>query len=981
MSSNNPTQVNALRRQAFSDALWDAADVAIMVTDVQGVFVDVSDGFCTLIGYARHELVGEPFSMLLPLEHITAAMRAKDAAFQKPQYPHQSQPMRSQWILLNKAGKRVNMATSTTRVNVAGESYQVTTVKDVTALTQSYARQAELYQQLVLALRLGDIQVWRWDIVNDEVVTGDAEASGVRQADTLEYVHEDDREVLLQATDKALTAPAEPTEAFCEYRLRTPQGWQWLATTMAVTQRDRQGQPTVMLGVNRNIQDHKDRERDIGALQYKLERIISAVQAGVIEINAHGEVVYVNLEACAMLQTSPPQLLCCHYHDVPWQFFDERGQPLDAVGIPLVADTLATCQAPHDIKVSTATPHKWFNMRAQPLFDEQTGQVSGVVVSLNDITAIESSRRELVNLSGRLVNILESTTDAFFSLDRQWRFTYLNQQAERALQTSRAQLLGQRAWDYFAEADEFRRQYERVFAEQQPVTFEAHYAPLNVHFEVHAYPFSDELGVFFRDVTHRQEDRKRLLESEERFRRSFEDSPLGMVIVTPERRYIRANHNFCQMVGYAEDELIGRETRDFTYLDDKEKTAPLVAQLVAGDIASYTVEKRYQHKDGHDVWARLSVSLVRDEQGTPLYVIGQIQDLTEQFEREAAYATIVNHALQGFVLLQAGKVVLVNPAAVAMLGYTEQEMYAWQLAQQTQVIYPEDIPDFTTAVRNIVTGCMSAYQSVLRFVHRHGSVRWAEVYLSAVSYKGSTAVQLAFLDVTARQQAQDELKRALVERTVLLQEVHHRVRNNLQVIASMLNLQAKRLENIAAKQALEDSHRRILAMAAVHRALHESNDLANIDFAAYLTDFVTRLLRPKRNQVHLHLQLEPTFLSAEQAIPCALIVNELVSNALEHAFVGDINNAVDQASDDQVSDEAYIYVRLQHDDDVVTLSVADNGVGMPADSLEHDTLGMIIVQSLAGQLDTTLVIDNTCADMTRPGTTVTVTFAVSSSTL
>jgi PAS domain S-box-containing protein len=316
-----------------------------------------------------------------------------------------------------------------------------------------------------------------------------------------------------------------------------------------------------------------------------------------------------------------------------------------------------------------------------------------------------------------------------------------------------------------------------------------------------------------------------------------------------------------------------------------------------------------------------------------------------------------------------------------MLGYTEQEMYAWQLAQQTQVIYPEDIPDFTTAVRNIVTGCMSAYQSVLRFVHRHGSVRWAEVYLSAVSYKGSTAVQLAFLDVTARQQAQDELKRALVERTVLLQEVHHRVRNNLQVIASMLNLQAKRLENIAAKQALEDSHRRILAMAAVHRALHESNDLANIDFAAYLTDFVTRLLRPKRNQVHLHLQLEPTFLSAEQAIPCALIVNELVSNALEHAFVGDINNAVDQASDDQVSDEAYIYVRLQHDDDVVTLSVADNGVGMPADSLEHDTLGMIIVQSLAGQLDATLVIDNTCADMTRPGTTVTVTFAVSSSTL
>ena len=273
----------------------------------------------------------------------------------------------------------------------------------------------------------------------------------------------------------------------------------------------------------------------------------------------------------------------------------------------------------------------------------------------------------------------------------------------------------------------------------------------------------------------------------------------------------------------------------------------------------------------------------------------------------------------------------------------------------------------------------------MRFVHRHGDVRWAEVYLTSASYQGAAAVQVAFVDVTVRQRAQDELKRALVERTVLLQEVHHRVRNNLQVIASMLNLQAKRLENIAAKQALEDSHRRILAMAAVHRALHESDDLANIDFAAHLEDFVMRLLRPKRNQLHVHLQLEPTFLTAEQAIPCALIVNELVSNVLEHAFVADtnntINNADDKAGDDKAGDEACIYVHLHNTAEIITLSVADNGVGMPADSLEGDTLGMTIVQSLAGQLDATLTIDNTCADMTRPGTTVTVKFAVGSSTL
>ena len=269
----------------------------------------------------------------------------------------------------------------------------MTTIKDVTALLQLQARQVELYQQLALALRLGNIQVWRWDIVRDEVTTyevttgevttdnmttDNVESSRVRQVDTLEHirehVHEDDQAALQQATQNALTASAyaESTGAFCEYRSRTPQGWQWLATTMAVTQWDIQGQPTVMLGVNRNIQDYKNRERDIGALRYKLERIISAVQAGVIEINAYGEIIYVNPEACAMLQVSASQLLTHHYCDVPWQFFDERGQALEAGGAPLFASGLETGQALHDIKVSTDQPRKWFNVRVQPLFDAQT---------------------------------------------------------------------------------------------------------------------------------------------------------------------------------------------------------------------------------------------------------------------------------------------------------------------------------------------------------------------------------------------------------------------------------------------------------------------------------------------------------------------------------------------------------------------------------------------------------------------------------
>ncbi len=854
------------------------------------------------------------------------------------------------------------------------------------------------------------------------------DSGGISKAEALEHVHPNDRLALEQAMQTVLNAPVydRSDSAVCEYRLQTPRGWQWVTTTMAVTHRDARGQPLMMLGVNHNIQDYKNRERDISALQHKLECIISALQAGVIEVNAYGEIVYVNPEACEMLDTPAGQVLTQHYRDAPWQFYNECGEPLDTGGTPLIATSLELGRAIHDVKLGTKNPRKWFNVRAQPLFDEQN-RVTGVMVSLNDITALENSRREFIDLSARFVNILENTSDAFLSLDRQWRFTYLNQQAEHVLNRRRGELLGEQIWEQYPDAEIFRYHYERVFREHTPVMFETYYAPLDVHFEVHAYPFNDELGVFFRDISNRQKARKRLLESEERFRRSFELSPLGMVIVTPERQYIRANENFCQMIGYREDEVVGNYTADFTYPDDVEKTKVLLQQLFADEIPSYTIDKRYEHKQGHDVWARLSVSLVRDEQGIPLYMIGQIQDLTEQLEREAAYQTIVDHALQGFVLLQEDQVVLANPAAVAMLGYTEQEMYAWRPEHKTQIIHEKDVRHFSNVVRRITSGQIDAFQGMLRFMHRHGIVRWAEVYFTSLPYKGATAVQLAFVDVTDRQNAQEEVKRALVERTVLLQEVHHRVRNNLQVIASMLNLQTKRLESIAAKHALEDSYRRIIAMAGVHRALHESEDLANIDFAAYLQGFMRRLLAPEHSEVQLETALESTFLSAEQAIPCALIVNELVSNVLEHAFADDaVNNAVksnaisntasntisntisniasntvndideatqeqtadhvdqsgdDQSGDDQGGDAAWVYVRLQCVDDIVTISIADNGIGMSLADRERDTLGMTIVRSLVGQLDATLDIRETWPGKARPGTTVLITFTVTSSQL
>jgi len=197
-----------------------------------------------------------------------------------------------------------------------------------------------------------------------------------------------------------------------------------------------------------------------------------------------------------------------------------------------------------------------------------------------------------------------------------------------------------------------------------------------------------------------------------------------------------------------------------------------------------------------------------------------------------------------------------------------------------------------------------------------------------------------------RQKAAAALSAALAAKEVLLQEVHHRVKNNLQTICSLLNLQAENLPDIA-QQALEESQRRIRSMALVHEQLYGSQDPGELDFAEYtrsLTSDLMNAYRGGREGVRLRLDLEPVLLGANQAISCGLILNELVTNCLKHAF--------------KQSGSGEILVELRTEGEkTVALRVADDGAGLPPgfDWHESNSLGLRIVAVLTRQLSGTLV--------------------------
>ncbi len=199
------------------------------------------------------------------------------------------------------------------------------------------------------------------------------------------------------------------------------------------------------------------------------------------------------------------------------------------------------------------------------------------------------------------------------------------------------------------------------------------------------------------------------------------------------------------------------------------------------------------------------------------------------------------------------------------------------------------------------------------------------------------------------QEAYDELAKLVEERTrelrekeVLLKEIHHRVKNNLQVISSLVSLQADGSTDETVREVLRDVTYRVRSMALVHEKLYQSADLARIDFAEYarsLLGYLWRAHGAAAATVRLTLDLEPVSLPVDTAVPCGLILNELAGNALKHAFRG--------------RSEGEVTVSLQSGEDGrIRLSVADNGVGLPAgfDWRQARSLGLRLVQMLSGQL-------------------------------
>jgi two-component sensor histidine kinase len=230
---------------------------------------------------------------------------------------------------------------------------------------------------------------------------------------------------------------------------------------------------------------------------------------------------------------------------------------------------------------------------------------------------------------------------------------------------------------------------------------------------------------------------------------------------------------------------------------------------------------------------------------------------------------------------------------------------------------------------------------------KDGSEFSAEAARSEIPLNGRTITVYILHDITPPPITEERLRATLREKDVLIEEVHHRVKNNLQVITSLLGLQARTIKDPATRKKFEESRYRIQAMAILHEILYESSSLAEIDFADYIRRMVEHLVRSygAAPRVRTEVHLEALQCHRDVALPCGLIVNELLSNAFKYAFPSGKSGAIR-------------VVLRRGPQGKVHLMVRDNGVGLPLglDWNTSPTLGLRLVRTLARQIDADLKI-------------------------
>ncbi|HEY7209407.1 MAG TPA: PAS domain S-box protein [Bryobacteraceae bacterium] len=835
---------------------------------------------------------------------------------------------------------------------------------DVTEFRRTQRAFEESEERLRLALKSGAMHVWELRIpaesgidVQDYPLIDEGLPKGFTFGQALRHISPEFREHVERVVRTAIQNRGSYQIVF-----RT-MARKWVASSGTV-QLDEARRPVRIIGFRQDQTEKIEAEKTLAQLTKLHEAILKSTHVALISIDKNRLVTSWNPAAEKLLGYSAEEVVG---HATPDLWLDPedpktQARRLDLNGNldsnPFLSRALLHGEDTEECSfIRKDGSRVLVRLTITPIFDEN-GQLAGFLEHATDISEFRRASHQVQELN----QALQDTVSGWATLDLNGRYVTVNKAHAETTGYATEEMIGL-PWQQLVHPDDLPHMTAVYRSCLTTGSGEALVRGLRkdgsiIYQHVRLASTHDYLGNrvgsywFMRDMTARVEAERKLEASERRYREFFEFNPLPCWTYSPQTlRILDVNEAAVRHYGYSREQFLALTVDDIRI--------PEEAELMERELSQFSGQPSWtsgpwHHRRGNGELIEVELAACDLSDTSRLNVI---RDITEQRQAELirkseAKLQEAQHLarLGSWELDTRSGAVSWSPETYRIFGFDEVSG-RFPYEEFLNLVHPDDRQQVATAVATSVQR-QQIYDLQFRIVRQNGELRHIH---GRGKYSNGSRQCLAgtMLDITEEKQIQEALQQSLNEKEVLLKEVHHRVKNNLQVISCLLNLQAASVVEEQAANALRESERRVMAMAVIHERLYGNKRMDRINFQEYaeaLTQDLLLTYAPSGSQIEAEYTMAPIELNIEQAIPCGLILNELVTNAIKYAYpAGHPGN---------------IYLHLEQTPErKVRLSVEDHGRGLPENFnwKQSKSLGVTIVNLLTKQLGGTLEIESSRA--------------------
>ncbi|MBN1780576.1 PAS domain S-box protein [bacterium] len=776
-----------------------------------------------------------------------------------------------------------------------------------------------------------------------------------------ELIHPEDRKGALKTAENYLKT--KPETYVNEFRLRTRTGgYRWIHAHARVVERDKAGNAVLMIGNHEDVTERKQTEQALREMRDRAQAYLDLAGVIFVGINRKGKVQVVNQKAVEMLGYAREEILGRNWFNtcIP----SGARTRVRHVFKQLMNGEIGAAEYVENMVVTNQGKKHliaWHNS----VLRNKLGEITGTLSSGEDVTELRNAQAALLESKLFYEEILENIQDGILVTDKNDRIYFVNRSMETIVGIKREKLYGYNILHDFPEstAGVFNRYYHKAKRMRAPVWYEV---PIKMPAGRDTYQNgwlvpriinSRYMGMIctMRDITTRKQTEQQLERERHLFKILMDTMPDHIYFKDKGSRFFVVNKAQAARFGlHNPDEAIGKTDFDFFSEEHARQAFEDEQRIIRTGEPLIGIEERETWAGQFDTWVSTTKMPLMDSSGKITGTFGISRDITmhkhaEQQIRNYSQFLDTIMDLSPFAMWISdteGTIQRTNKSLRKLLNLRDDQILGkYNILKDRNLIDQKVMPQVTGVFQQAKPARFTLNwlpEKAGDFDIKESNSLWIDVSIFPILDEAGHFVNTVcqWVDITERRNAEEQIRLSLREKEVLLRELYHRTKNNMQIICSMLRLKGRAIHDEALNRILREIENKIQAMALVHRKLYESQDLSSLNLTSYFKDLILLVQNSyfiDTHRIRIHYEAEHAIpVLIDTAVPLGLVLNELLSNSIKHAFPE--TNAGD------------IYVRLKVGKrQEIVLEFQDNGIGLPESFNidKHGNLGLQTVMDLA----------------------------------